>query len=387
MTRTLVTVVMLALALSQVAPATVYGQVIVVGNDEKVIFDDRGQPVFLAPGKDNVTFLDMSNREMPVVIGTLPLPNSLIGPPTNVAVTPDQRLALISNAVNWVRDGDKWKSEPDNKLHVVDLRARPPRHLGSIEVGKQPSGISINNAGDRALVACREDKSVVLLSIRGEAVTVLDSVSVGDPVVHVTFTPDGRRALAAKFLHHRVAVLEIANDKLTYAKPDMTVGQKPINIDITPDGKLALVANVGEVDGDVDTVRGIKGEASPPRVIDHVVVGDGPEGLAISPKGDIAVAVLLRGSALAPKNAWFYNRNGSVIVLKLDGKKVTRLAEVEVGGLPEGVVFSPDGGYLYVGNYLDKDLSILKVDGTTVTNTGKRLALPGHPASMRGRSR
>jgi hypothetical protein len=130
MTRTLVTVVMLALALSQVAPTVVYGQVIVVGNDEKVIFDDRGQPVFLDPGKDNVTFLDMSNREMPVPIGTLPLPNSLFGPPTNVAVTPDQRLALISNAVNWVRNGDKWKSEPDNKLHVVDLRARPPRHLG-----------------------------------------------------------------------------------------------------------------------------------------------------------------------------------------------------------------------------------------------------------------
>jgi DNA-binding beta-propeller fold protein YncE len=166
MTRPLVSVVMCALALSQVAPAVVYGQVIVVGNDEKVIFDDRGQPVFLAPGKDNVTFLDMSNREMPVVIGTLPLPNSIFGPPTNVAVTPDQRLALNSNAVNWVRDGDKWKSEPDTKLHVVDLRTRPPRHVRSIEVGKQPSGISINTAGDRALVACREDKSVVLLSIQ-----------------------------------------------------------------------------------------------------------------------------------------------------------------------------------------------------------------------------
>jgi DNA-binding beta-propeller fold protein YncE len=114
---------------------------------------------------------------------------------------------------------------------------------------------------------------VVLLSIRGEAVTVLDSVSVDDPVVHVTFTPDGRRTLAAKFLHRRVTVLEIANDKLTYTKPDMTVGQKPINIDITPDGKLALVANVGEVDGHVDTVSVIDLEASPPRVIDHVVVG------------------------------------------------------------------------------------------------------------------
>ena len=41
------------------------------------------------------------------------------------------------------------------------------------------------------------------------------------------------------------------------------------------------------------------------------------------------------------------------------------------------------GSYLYVGNYMDDDISILKVDGTVVTDTGKRVKLPGHPASMR----
>ncbi len=60
------------------------------------------------------------------------------------------------------------------------------------------------------------------------------------------------------------------------------------------------------------------------------------------------------------------------------------MGEVEVGALPEGAVFSPDGKYLYVGNYIDRDVSILKVDGTKVTDTGKRLQLPGQPASMRG---
>ena len=49
--------------------------------------------------------------------------------------------------------------------------------------------------------------------------------------------------------------------------------------------------------------------------------------------------------------------------------------------------FSPDGKYLYVGNFLDSDVSILEVDGTKVTDTGKRLQLPGHPASMRGPTR
>src|SRR5262249_50243235 len=122
-------------------------------------------------------------------------------------------------------------------------------------------------------------------------------------------------------------------------------------------------------------------EASPPRIIDRVVVGDGPEGLAISPKGDVAVALILAGSN--NPSAWFYKPHGSVTVLAIDRKKVTQGGEAEVGGPPEGIAFTPDGKYLLVGNFLDQDISILKVDGTKITDTGKRFKLPGHPASMR----
>ena len=69
-------------------------------------------------------------------------------------------------------------------------------------------------------------------------------------------------------------------------------------------------------------------------------------------------------------------------MLHIDGKKVHKVGEVEVGGLPEGAAFTPDGKYLYVGNYLDSDLSILKVDGDKITPV-KRMKLPGHPASVR----
>ena len=127
-------------------------------------------------------------------------------------------------------------------------------------------------------------------------------------------------------------------------------------------------------------------EANPPRVIDKVVVGDAPEGFAISPTGKLAVAVLLRGTNVPP-SSWFYNRNATVVALRIDGKKVTRTNEVEVRGLPEGIVFSDDGHYVYVGNYMDRDISILRVDGDQLVNTGKSLQLPGQPASMRGRTR
>jgi hypothetical protein len=45
--------------------------------------------------------------------------------------------------------------------------------------------------------------------------------------------------------------------------------------------------------------------------------------------------------------------------------------------------FTPDGRYLFVGNYIDQDFSILQVDGTKVTDTGKRFKVPGHPGSAR----
>ena len=69
---------------------------------------------------------------------------------------------------------------------------------------------------------------------------------------------------------------------------------------------------------------------------------------------------------------------------------MSKIDEVEVRGLPEVVVWSADGKYLYVGNFLDSDVSILRVEetkkGPRVVNTGKSLKLPGQPASMRARN-
>jgi hypothetical protein len=62
---------------------------------------------------------------------------------------------------------------------------------------------------------------------------------------------------------------------------------------------------------------------------------------------------------------------------------LTALTKINVGAFPEGGAFSADGSFLYIGNFIDGDLSILKVDGTALTDTGQRLKLPGHPASLR----
>ena len=62
---------------------------------------------------------------------------------------------------------------------------------------------------------------------------------------------------------------------------------------------------------------------------------------------------------------------------------MTRTGEVTVAGLPEGAVFSADGSHIYFGNFIDSDLSVLRVAGAKVSDGGPRFKLPGQPASMR----
>jgi len=368
-----------------VRPSPAWAQHVIVGIDNKVFWDADGKPLFSEPGKDAVVVLDIGDRMNPRIVANLPLMNSVFGPPVNLAISPDESLALVANSLNWVQEAGAWKGVPADDVFVIDLKSNPPALIATVKVGKQPSGMAINRAGNLALVANRADNSVSVLSIRGKEVALIDTVPIGEQVSAVAFAPDGKRALVSKNVNNKVAVLQVDGEKVTYAKYDMLVGLFPYNVGITPNGKLALTANngaTGSADGNVDTVGVIDMEAAPPREIDQVVVGDGPEGLAISPTGEIAVAMLLRGSN-ASKSAFFYHKNGSIAVLEIDGKKARKVAEVEVGGLPEGAVFSPDGKYLYVGNYMNDDISILKVNGSKVTDTGRRFKLPGHPASMR----
>jgi DNA-binding beta-propeller fold protein YncE len=114
-----------------------------------------------------------------------------------------------------------------------------------------------------------------------------------------------------------------------------------------------------------------------------VVVGDGPEGLAMSPTGGYAASIILNGSGPTPKTAFYRHDKSYVALLKIDGKSVRKVSRADVGGLAEGAAFSPDGRFLYVGNFIDGNIDILRLDTDTLTKVAS-FPLPGHPASCAG---
>ena len=373
----------LAVALAVQLPSTPLAQVVIAGNDNKALVVD-GKLQIDPQGVQSVSVIDLG-PDGPTLRATVEVPNSIFGPPTNLAVTSDNRLALVAEAVMIDPDASPPKFIPSDKLHVIDLEADPPRVIDTLAVGSQPSGMSISPDGHLALVANRAETSVSVLSITGKQVRFEGKVETGDQVTHVAFTPDGKRAMINKASTDQVSFLAIDGAEVTLIGPDLAVGDYPYNADISPDGRLAIVANTGNngrSDGNIDSITVIDLQHNPPRVIDHLAAGDAPEGITISPDGRLAVTGNLCGSD-APPDVWFLRSPGCIQIFEISESGVRHVAELPAGGVPEALAFSPDGRWLLVANLLDADVSVFKVQDGQIVDTGRRLALPGHPGSMR----
>jgi len=388
--RRLAVAALLAGALVTGCATLARAQYLVSGNDEKRSWDDNGKPIILPPGKDTVSIVDIRNRVEPRILANLPLMNTILGPSSSIAITPDNRLALIANGLDWIAAGGSWKPAPDNKVFVVDLAAAPPRPIATLAVGKRPAGIAINRAGTLALIANRADDTVSVLAIRGTQVTLAGTVALSEQEAPkldasaVAITPDGKRALVSLSLADRVELLTINGTKVKDTGYAMATGLRPRDVQITPDGKLGLVDNrgAGVSDGQADTLAVIDLEQNPPRVIDQIVVGDGPDGLDVSPAGGYAAVLVVNGT-MSPRSAFYHHDQSLIVLLRIEGKKLRKVAEMEIGAVAKGVAFSPDGRFLYVGSFTAGKIAILRIQGTKLMQVGE-LALAGHPASLRG---
>jgi DNA-binding beta-propeller fold protein YncE len=370
-----------------VTPARAGTHDILIGLDEKITYDANGQ-VNGAPGKDAVLVMDVSNPAKPRIRASLPLMNSLLGPPTNLQITPDGKLGLVANSVVMNQDGAAWKPAPDNKVFVIDLTANPPKLADTVTVGAQPSGMAISRKGDLAITANRNGKSVSVLSIQDGAVKSVGDVPLEQEAAAVAITPDGKRAFVCLNLVSKIAVLSIDGQKVSYDKAlDIPSAINPYNIDITPDGKYAIASNTGAMKNNADAEVIIDATGPHPHVIDIMSPGNGPEGFAISPDGKLATTPLLLGSG-AKDSDWFKTKGGELVVMSIGaGGRLTVTGKAPLGRLPEGIAYSPNSEYVYVGNYLDKDLQIFRLVKGKPVKVGANVKLPGQPASMRGPAR
>jgi DNA-binding beta-propeller fold protein YncE len=378
---------LISCGLATITPALASTHDMLIGLDEKAAYGPNGS-VNAEPGHDAVLIVDVSNPAKPRIRASLPLMNTLLGPPTNLQITPDGKLGLVANSVVMNKDGAAWKTAPDNKLYVIDLNANPPKLADTVTVGAQPSGIAISNKGDLALTANRAGKSVSVLSIQNGVVKSLGDVPMEQEAAAVVITPDGKRAFVCLNLVNKIAVLNIDGQKVTYDKTlDIPSAFNPYNIDITPDGKYVVASNTGAKNNNADAEVIIEATGPHPHVVDIMSPGIGPEGFAISPNGKWAATPLIEGSG-AKDTDWFKTKGGELAVMSIGpGGKLTVTGKAPLGKLPEGIAYSPNSDYIYVGNFVDKDLQVFRINNGKPTQVGPNIKLPGQPASIRGLAR
>lgn len=354
---------------------------LIIGIDQKVAFDQPGFSKF-APGDDRVLIYDLSTPAQPRLTRDIPLSNSVFGPPTNVALSPDGRTAIVADSVSWQPDGDSFKHEPAKTISALDLEN------GSISdlkhQGSQPSGVAFSKDGNLLAVANRAGGSVTLYDVKGSTFNHRATINLGGQISAVAITPDSSAIVASQFDQHSAIHVPITAEG--FGEPTtLPVGRWPYNVQISADGHWAVTANNGNgglPDGHIDTISLISLKTPQARVVDHITVGDGPEGLAISPESDLIVVPLLQGSAGMFKGEWFHNDNGAIAVLTLGEDGAELVQTIETGAFPEGIAFNTTGTHVYCGDHASKTLTIFAVRNQRLERVNQ-LELPGYPASLR----
>lgn len=372
---------LLLAALLLATPAFAGTDDILVGLDETSFFGPNGQD-YHAQGPDALLVLDAKDPAHPKFGAPIPMHNSVYGPPVNLQITPDGSLALVASAaVPTLKDG-KMTPAPDNVLHVVDLSTGT--RLPDVTVGDQPQGVAIAHDGRWAVIANRASKDVSVLAIDGTTVRETARVPLNSAAVAAAIVPDGSRVFVVKNGRSGgVAVLSRVDGALHYDPAlDIPTGANPYNIALTPDGELGFVVN-NSGHGHAASITVFDATGPHPRVVDTLAIGDGPEGFAMAPDGKSAVVLLLHGSTSAFDH-WSYHPHGGAVLIRIEhGKARVVPGEAPLGGVPEGVAYTRDSRHVYAADFNDKTLHVLDVTAGGLKESGT-LALPGHPASMRG---
>ena len=193
--------------LSLVAPAS--AQIAVSSNDHKVQQVNGVTSNADNPTPDSITILDLGQSPVKVLGTVNNVPGSVVGPPTSVAITPDELLALVA-ASTQIDPADKTKTKPDTKVSVVDLKGQ--KVLDTINTGAGAAGISLTKDGKRAYVSNRMAGSVSILAIDGNKVSLvktIDLVPAAALLSHVAVSPDGATGVATRNGDAKVAVVKL----------------------------------------------------------------------------------------------------------------------------------------------------------------------------------
>jgi len=267
----------------------------------------------------------------PISLRILGKANTGVGP-HEVAVAPDGRIAYVVNY---------GAQSPGNSLSVIDILNR--KELRKINLGeyKRPHGIAVTKDGKHLVVTCEENQAVLVIDLKTEEIVKV--LKTHQELTHMlVLSPDMEWIFTANIRSGTVTAIHIPSASIH----QIPVGQGPEGIDISPDGKEVWVANRAGDDLAIINVRSLEVDTILP-------TGEFPIRLKFTPNGKIVLV----------SNA----REGSISFF--DTEKRKEIARIDTGTVPIGILIHPDGKRVFIANSRDDQVSILDLKKRKVIET------------------
>jgi DNA-binding beta-propeller fold protein YncE len=238
----------------------------------------------------------------------------------DVAITPDERYALVSN----------FYGQTVYRIDISD--PTNPTLAGSVNIGFDAEDIAIAPNGQFAVVVDGGNENQI-------AFINLSSFSLNG-VYTLTTSSGEAQAIAIVPDNQTIIICDTDSNRIIYGQVNPTInglisestlptGSDPVNVTISPDGNTALVANGADTTVSVFQITGVGAVAAgvPPTV--GVLPGD-QQSIAFSPSGGIAFVVSTSSSP--DQLSWL---------------QVNAPGNVTLGGAGVANLLSDTSGYLF----------------------------------------
>jgi YVTN family beta-propeller protein len=262
--------------------------------------------------------------------------------PHEVAASADGKLAFVTNYGTG--------PAPGSTISVIDIAAR--KELRRVELGplRRPHGIAW--AAGKAFFTVEANRAVAAYDPAADKIDWL--LGTGQITTHmVLVNDDASRLFTTNMGSNTVSVLERGSNPLAWDVTQIPVGQGPEGIDVSPDGTRVWTAH--SRDGGVSII-----DVAQKKVIATLDAGTKRSNrLRFTPDGQRVLITDLDG--------------GTLVVIDVPSRKVVK--RVPLGRSPEGILIVPDGSRAYVAvtgeNYVAVlDLTKLAVTGRIIAGAG-----------------
>lgn len=359
----------ISLALASAVPIfPAAAQIAVTVNDGKQMRDDDQTP---GRTPDTLSVLDISGKA-PRLVATIPAPTSMYGPPTSVAVTPDQRLAIVA-ATQRLDTAGVPANVLNDVVSVVDLSTpSAPKIIQTLHAGPGATGVAVNKAGTQALVVSTGDDSITLFTIAEGRLAPAGKIQLPwqSRPTDAIFMHDGKSALVTSQSDGKLVELKITGTAMARTERSFATGILPYGIVLSPDGAFAYNTNLG-------------GRANPPNippspgprigtisvtdlkkneVVNIVDVGPTPEHLTLSEDGQYLAIVVVNGSsaAMTSRN---YNDHGLLKIFRVEGANLSPVAETKTGKWCQGAAWNKDHSMILLQCAISREIEVYHFDG------------------------